>query len=421
MKPSEKLLQFLWQQCLFNFNELFTLQGEQLWIIHPGQRNFQQGPDFLHAKIKIGKVLWVGQIEIHLKASDWFRHQHQNDPHYQNVILHVVWENDLPLKKLPSIPVIVLKGRVSLRVLHQYESLQLNKDIIPCIPFIHSANPLVITHWKDRMMIEKIHEKTGLMKKQWKEALGDWETFIWWEIAAAFGRALNTSAFTAIAKSLPIASLRKFKDQCFDLEALLFGQAKLLYAHIQDEYYLQLQQRFLQLKQRLYLQPVDENLRFFRMRPAGFPTIRLAQLARLLHHTPAFFPFLMQASLHDIQQWLSVTAGDYWNSHYHFKTKSKEYPKKTGTQFVNNIIANTIIPLLCLYHQVHQTGQIENMLQWYDYLPPEMNHITRKLQAHDLTHLSCYDSQTLLYMKKNYCDQKKCLQCAIGLHLLGRE
>ena len=315
---TERLLQFIWQFSYYNKNELETISAETIQIIAPGQYNTNQGPDFLNAKIKIGKTLWAGNIELHLKTSDWNKHNHQHDKNYKNVILHVVWENDNNTAD-DSIPIIELKQRVSKILLQRYEELMNSRAFISCDKTIHSVRDIVWKNWKERLLAERLLRKSKVIETYLQQNNFHWEESFWWLLARNFGMKINADAFESMAESVSLKILAKHKSQIHQLEALLLGQAGLLEKKFIEDYPKLLQKEFKFLKEKYSLKSIHQPVHFLRMRPGNFPTIRLAQLAMLVYNSSHLFSKIKEAdSVSVVNKWFDITANDYWHYHYRF-------------------------------------------------------------------------------------------------------
>lgn len=416
---TERLLQYIWQFRHFNTGNLTTAEGEPLEIISPGKLNQHQGPDFSDAKIKIGNTTWAGTIELHLKTSDWKKHGHQKDSNYRNVILHVVWENDLP-DRVSSIPILELHNRVSKILLSRYAELFHTCRFIPCEKNIFSVPDLTWNAWKDRLAVERLLRKSGIVETYLHQNAFHWEETFWWLLARNFGIKVNATAFEQIARSIPLTLLAKHKNQLHQIEALLFGQAGLLQGHFNEAYPRMLQKEYLFLQKKYQLKKIHEPLHFLRMRPGNFPSIRLAQLAILITQSTHLFSKIKEAaSVAEIKNWLNVTANDYWHYHYRFDEPSSFRMKKTGEAMTGNIIINTICPVLFAWGTYHQDVHYKNKsLSWLQELAPEKNAITKGFQQLGIENKNACESQALIELKNEYCNKKRCLECAAGHAIL---
>jgi hypothetical protein len=414
---TERLLQFIWQFQYFNKSELETISGEEVYIISPGRFNHDQGPDFSDAKITIGGTTWAGRAELHIRTSDWQRHHHQDDANYNNVILHVVWEHDVYTN---SIPVVELKSRVAKILLQRYEELMYSTSFIACEKSIHTVPDITWKSWKERLLAERLLRKAQAVKVCLQQTNYHWEETFWRLLARNFGMKVNADAFEAVARSLPLNILSKQKNQVIQLEALLLGQAGLLERKWKEDYPRLLRREYQFQKRKHRIRPVPIPLHFLRMRPGNFPTVRLAQLAMLVHASAHLFSRIREAgSAKDIVQWFDVTANDYWHYHYRFDESSSFKKKKLGVDMINNIIINTIVPVLFAWGDYHnQQDYKDKAIRWLEEIAGEKNVITTGFAAISIESKAAYDSQSLLELKTQYCDLKRCLDCAVGNTLL---
>lgn len=435
---SEKLLQFIWQFQYFDKSELSTTSEDALQIIAAGQLNSDQGPDFSDAKIKIGKTTWAGTVEVHIKTSDWNKHNHQTDKNYKNVILHVVWEdsggrNSVPIKENPNsvrvtteqssvdhIPVLEIKGRVAKILLQRYEELMNSNSFIPCESSINTVKEITWKSWKDRLLVERLVRKSQIVESHLNQNNFHWEETFWWLLARNFGIKVNADAFEAIARSISINILAKHKTQIHQLEALLLGQAGLLDAKFVDDYPLMLQKEYKFYKNKYSIKPINLPVFFLRMRPGNFPTIRLAQLAMLVHNSAHLFSKIKDAdSLKDVKAWLDVTANDYWHYRYKFDEESAYRKKKLGDTMIDTIIINTVCPVLFTYGNYHDENKYkEKALKWLEQTSAEKNNITKGFQQLGIENKTAFDSQGLIELKNEYCNKKRCLECGVGNSIL---
>jgi hypothetical protein len=422
---TERLLQYIWQFQYYNKQALALDNGDPVQVIHPGRYNTNQGPDFLEAKIKIENTLWVGHVELHLKTSDWFKHAHHLDRNYDNVVLHVVWENDQPDGD-SLIPVFSLQSRVARLLLHQYEAWMNSRDVIPCGGQARQAARLVWISWLERLSAERLQRKANEVCAYLQQNNQHWEETFWWMLARSFGNKLNTEPFEAMAKSLPFTLLAKYKNQLLSLEALLLGQCGLLQQEFDawEEHPVQLQREYAHLQKKHRLTPVPQAVLYSKTLPANFPDLRLAQLAALIHQSTHLFAHIKDAAnVQDIKQLLAVTASAFWDGHYRLKEPSVHQPKKLGHQTINSIIINAVVPVLFAYGHSYDEEQYKNKaLNWLAGMPPEKNKITRefKQQGIDYNYNGAY-SQALIELRKCYCNDKRCLDCSVGNALLKKQ
>ncbi|MBK8494883.1 MAG: DUF2851 family protein [Chitinophagaceae bacterium] len=415
---TERLLQYIWQFRYFNFNDLRTEEGELLQVIHPGTLNTNQGPDFIDAKIKIADTTWAGSIELHTHASHWNDHKHSGDKNYKNVILHVVWKNDVQLH-LPF-STLVLEDKVPKLLLHKYDELMNSGSFIPCEKNIHGVNSLTWQSLKERMLVDRLENKTKNIFDLLQKNKNHWEEICWWQLAKNFGIKLNAAAFENVARSIPITVLAKNRGQIHQAEALLFGQAGLLDADLTGDYPKLLQREYLFLKKKYGLKKVEAGMIFLRMRPSNFPTVRLAQLAMLLHKSHQLFSKIKESpDVKTIRDLLQVTANDYWHYHYVFDVTSAFKKKKLGEQMIDNILINTVVPVLFAYGHYHNENVYKDKaLQWMEQIKAEKNAITTGFAALQVNNKTAFDSQALIQLKNEYCSKKRCLDCSIGNKLI---
>ena len=418
---TERLLQYLWQFQYYNKQALILENGDEFMVIHPGRYNTNQGPDFLEAKIKIEDTLWVGHVELHLKTSDWFKHAHQLDRNYDNVVLHVVWENDQP-EPDKRMPVFVMQSRVPHLLLQQYEDWMNSQSFIACEHQVQDAPRIVWIAWRERLLAERLQRKASAVFLSLLQNNQHWEESFWWLLARNFGTTVNAEPFEAAAKTLPVTLLAKHKNQVHALEALLLGQCGLLQGDFEDAYPIMLQKEYAHLKKKYNLQPVRQPVHFLRMRPGNFPTVRLAQLAMLVHQSNHLFAYIKEAvHVSDIKKMLAVTANDFWHYHYTFSEKSAYQPKVLGNQMINTLIINTVVPVLFAYGHLHNEEQYKNRaLHWLEQITAEKNSITTGFTEIGIANKNAYDSQALIELKSRYCDAKKCLDCPVGNALLKK-
>lgn len=414
---SERLLQFIWQFQYFNKSELETTFGEKVQVLFAGQLNSNQGPDFTDAKIIIGNTTWAGTVELHIKTSGWNKHNHQTDKNYRNVILHVVWENDQPDN---MIPVLELKGRVSKILLQRYEELMESNSFIPCENSIVTVKEITWKSWKDRLLVERLVRKSQTVESYLTQNNFHWEETFWWLLARNFGIKVNADAFEAMARSVSVNILAKHKSQIHQLEAILLGQSGLLEGEFENDYPIMLQKEYKFYKNKYSLNPISLPVFFLRMRPGNFPTVRLAQLAMLVHNSAHLFSKIKEAvSVKDVKAWLDVTANDYWHYHYKFDEESPYRKKKLGAAMIDNIIINTVCPVLFAYGNYHNEPKYKDKaLNWLEQTAAEKNNITKGFQQLGIENKTAFDSQSLIELKNEYCNKKRCLECRVGNAIL---
>lgn len=419
---NEKLLQFIWQFRYFSNSQLFTTDGRKLSVIHPGIHNKNQGPDFSEAKIKIDNTLWAGNIELHIQSSDWHRHKHNDDKNYSNIILHAVWQHDMDIKddNGESIVTIELQHYVPKLLIEKYEQLMHERDFVSCKKYLPVLTEIGWLAWKERLAAERLHHKAALVLEYFKQTENNWEETFWWMLAKAFGAKINSDIFLQVAQSLPLKILGRHKHQLHQLEALLFGQASLLNKYHTDDYASMLFKEYNFLTKKYSLQPVKQRPHFLRMRPANFPTVRLAQLAVLIKESSHLFSKIKSLdSPSEAEKLFHITANDYWHYHYMFDEETSYKPKSPGRAFIQGIIINTIIPVFFAYGSVNSDEFFKKKsIEWLALLPQENNSITNEWERAGILNSNAFDSQSLIELKNNYCNLKRCLDCAVGNKLL---
>ena len=416
---NELLLQYIWQHQLFNKQLLTTVQGHPLEILDKGVFNTNQGPDFLNGRIRIEDTTWAGHIELHIKGSDWNRHQHSIDRNYDNVILHVVWDNDIILPR--DIPTLLIEDKVSTIVLERYRGMMHRSLFIPCENIFSQAIPGLIDQMLKQMLEHRLNRKADHVLELLNSNDRHWEEALWWMMARSFGGNINGDAFESIARSIPYPVVARHRTQIHQLESLLLGQADLLTGNMEDQYAIMLQKEYKFLQRKYQINPSRIPVHFLRMRPQNFPTVRLAQLAMLMHSNAHLFAIVLQTeSLEEIKMLFDVTANDYWHYHYRLNESTPLNKKSTGKDFIHSIILNAIIPVLfCYGREQHDSRILEKAQSWMNQLPAERNAISNGFEKLGIAMDNAFKSQSVLELKHYYCDQKLCLECAIGKKLLA--
>lgn len=420
----EDFLHHLWQFKKFDIVNLKTTKGESIQILNSGQYLQLTGPDFFNAQLIIGNQKWAGNVEIHLKSSDWYIHHHEQDSNYDSVILHVVWEHDVPIfrKDNSEIPTLELKAYVALSDLHKYQSLISQKSWIYCENQIGSVDHFILKKWQERLFFERLEKKSQLIFELLKELNQDWEAVLFCLLAKNFGLNTNGEIFFKIAKSIPFSVVRKESFSLESLESLLLGKANLLSHDFQDSYAKEIKNSYYYLVQKYQLNiKVVGSVEFFKHRPDNFPTIRLVQLANLYFHRKNLFSILIQSSsINQLYQVFNVGVSMYWETHYNFDKESSKKIKKLSKSFIELIIINTIIPLRFAYALSQKKEITQELIDLVIAIPSEQNAIIEKFQSFGIESKNVYESQALLQLKNKYCDNKKCLNCDIGHFILKK-
>ena len=420
----EDFLHHVWQFKKFDIANLKTTKGESIQILNSGQYLQLAGPDFFNAQLIIGNQKWAGNVEIHLKSSDWYMHHHEQDSNYDSVILHVVWEHDVPIfrKDNSEIPTLELKAYVALSDLHKYQSLISQKSWIYCENQIGSVDHFILKKWQERLFFERLEKKSQLIFELLKELNQDWEAVLFCLLAKNFGLNTNGEIFFKIAKSIPFSVVRKESFSLESLESLLLGKANLLSHDFQDSYAKEIKNSYYYLVQKYQLNiKVVGSVEFFKHRPDNFPTIRLVQLANLYFHRKNLFSILIQSSsINQLYQVFNVGVSMYWETHYNFDKESSKKIKKLSKSFIEMIIINTIIPLRFAYALCQKKEITQELIDLVIAIPSEQNAILEKFQSFGIESKNVYESQALLQLKNKYCDNKKCLNCDIGHFILKK-
>lgn len=418
----EDFLHYLWKFKKFETVNLKTTQGEQITIIKTGDYLELAGPDFFNAQIVIENQKWAGNVEIHLKSSDWYVHGHEKDVAYENVILHVVWEHDTEIfgKNNREIPVLILKDYVPSEILSNYNSLVSPKSWIFCEKSIQKIDEFTFKNWQERLFFDRLERKSKFIYDLLEETNQDWEGVLFSLLAKNFGLNTNGNSFLQIAKSIPFSIIRKESFEVENLEALLLGASGLLDDDKEDIYFIDLKLRYYYLltKYQLEKRHIDA-VQFFKHRPDNFPTIRLSQLANLYHkHQNLFSKIIELRSVKSVYDLLSVSASLYWQNHYQFDKESITKPKSLSKSFLDLIIINTIIPIQFAYSNIRGESIAEELIAFMNEVTPEKNAIIDKFQSFGIASKNAFETQTLLELKNEYCNHKACLKCALGMELL---
>jgi len=419
---TEDLLHYIWRFQRYK-GDLFTTDGKELEIKSAGIYNTNAGPDFFGAKIRIGDTLWAGNVEVHLHSSDWFAHKHHLDKAYDNIILHVVYEHDKPVmdKNGNAVQTLELKKYIDRELEEAYHRFIKNKDWIPCVGSIAGVDEFIVSSWLENVSFERLQTKVEDIFRKLDLYKNNWEQVFYETIARNFGFNLYAEPFEMLAKSLPLSYIAKHKNNLFQVEALLFGQAGFLEGSFKDEYPNKLKTEYDYLAKKFDLHPVDKHLwKFLRNRPNNFPTVRIAQFAFLLHKSSALLSKILECnSIGQLQQLFDFSCSDYWKNHYTFDVLSPYATKKPGKSTINLLLINTIVPFVFAYgKQKDDTAGIEKSMDYLDALPAEKNFITGNFKKCGVNANNARQSQAMIQLYKYYCSNKLCLQCSIGDQIL---
>jgi len=420
---TEEFLHYIWKFRLFDQLELSTTDNKVVEIIKTGDHNFDAGPDFFNARVKIADTMWAGNIEVHINASDWKKHKHQTNKAYDNVILHVVNNADEELSRESgeNIPTIEIKDRINRKLIHNYLKFKSGHDWIPCEKQVAEVPSLIIQSTIDKLILERLERKSEFILDRLKLNHNNWEETFYQLLARNFGFKINSEPFELLAKSLPSIILSKHKSSLLQIEALLYGQAGMLERHFDDKYPRSLQNEYVFLKQKFRLSAMDEHLwKLLRLRPVNFPTVRIAQFANLIYNSSHLFSKILETEdCQELKKLLDISVSEYWETHYLFDKETPLRSKHMGEEGVNNIIINTIVPFLFVYGK--QKGDekfVDRALQFLEMVKGEENSIIKRFNKLKLPVSNAYSTQALLQLKNEYCSEKKCLNCNIGNYLI---
>lgn len=418
----EDFLHYLWKFKKFDTLNLRTTQNEQLVIFKSGEYLELSGPDFFNAQIKIGNQKWAGNVEIHVKSSDWYLHHHENDIAYENVILHVVWEHDAEIfrENNSEIPVLVLKQYVSDEIITNYKALISVKTWISCEKYLSEVNDFIFKNWQERLFFERLERKSRFVYQLLEETNQDWEAVLFSMLAKNFGLNTNGNSFLQMAKAVPFSVFRKESFDIENLEALFFGICGLLEADKEDVYFKDLKFRYFYLLHKYNLErPFVDPVEFFKHRPDNFPTIRLSQLASLYFNYQNLFSKVVELrAIQSVYNLFDVSVSSYWKDHYQFDKESSKKSKKLSKPFLDLLVINTIIPIQFAYSNIMGKDIDENLIDFMNDIPSEKNAVIDKFASFGIPSKNAFESQALLELKNQYCDNKACLKCIIGMELL---
>jgi len=423
---NEDFLHFIWKYRLYYTPGLTCTSGDALEIIHPGFHNLDAGPDFCDAKIRIGTILWSGNVEIHCRSSDWNRHQHQVDQAYDNVILHVVSHHDQKILRTDGTEISVLEigHLIPKDISKNYSELMHSLKWIPCEDKISHLDSVYIHSSLSGILIERLESKSEQIYRVLSEVRGSWDDAFYILLARNFGFKTNALPFEMLARSLPKSLIARYKSTTFQIESLIFGQAGFLEGKFKDEYPNLLKQEYNYLQKKHGLKPIDKYLwKYMRLRPGNFPTIRLAQFAALLSSSNHLFARIIEETEPDkvARMFKNLKLNDYWNRHYRFDKEGNYSLTAIGEEAINNILINTVAYFLFAYGlRTGSEWHRDRAIFMLEGLKSEQNSIIRRFSKIGIKSDSSALSQALIELKKSYCDQKKCLSCMIGIKFLRK-
>ncbi len=419
----EQLLHYLWKYRLYRPSGLTTTQGDTLEIIDPGLENTDAGPDFFNAKIRINGTVWAGSVEIHQKASDWLAHGHSADKAYENVILHVVETDDGTVFRQngEAIPQLVLP--IPEQVIDNMEWLLTRDSPVACLERLPAIDPVFRLQWMDALLAERLERKTDDILRWLDLYQKDWNEVFYILLCRNFGFGVNSDAFERLARSLPLKCILKQRPSASQVEALFLGQAGLLNDSNgnRHHYYRLLQQEYSFLRKKYGLEPLEPHIfRNLRLRPDATPHIKLVELAAIwIRHDTLFSSVLSARTPRELKDFFRVPASAFWDTHYNFLRPSPHKKKQLGENALNMLLINTVVPLMFAYGLYHQMDEHKaRALRLLASIPPEQNSIISLFSQVGMKPRNAGDTQALIQLKRNYCEQKKCLYCRLGFQLL---
>ena len=408
----EEFLYYLWENRLLS-KDLTTVDGSAVFVLSVGNRNYDSGPDFLDARIRIGGTLWVGHVEIHVNASDWFRHGHQNDDAYKNVILHVVYRAD---DERLAIPTVEVAGKFNGSIYDKYSSFLRSRLWIPCEKSIAEIQQFTWLSWLERVVVERLETEVKDVSLKLVENNCDWEETAYQRVMRYSGLKVNNEAFDMLAKLLPLRVLRKHIDNPLQIEAMFFGCAGFLEQEFNESYPVLLQREFKILKSKFGLRTMPQAYwKFLRLRPPNFPTVRLAQMASLVRSfDPLFSKLLTISDLESVRNLFNVEVNEYWDTHFIFGKPSVTMKKTLGSTAIDVLVINAVIPVLFCYGQHRDDDNLKNRsVELLNEMEPEDNLVIRKFRKMGVNVQNAQQSQALLHLYNCYCKKRKCLKCRV--------
>ncbi len=422
---TESFLHYIWQFQYFNKTDLRTVEGEPLQVFHPGMRNIHSGPDFSEARIKIGNLEWRGSVELHIQSSGWLAHEHQHDAAYEPVVLHVVWEYDKPVMRNDGsvLPALELKGRVDEKLWKRYRELFTSSENIPCASLLHTVSNVVFISMQERVVIERLEKKAAEFMSLLQQSGYDWDEAVYRLLGKNFGFKVNAEPFLQLTTAVPLKLLLKHADKPVQAEALLLGMAGLLdNAKSHDEYVAALKREFSLLEHKYRL--ADKKMhtaqwRFLRLRPANFPTLRIAQFTALIVSVRNLLSVIIETpDLKTLMARLSVQQSAFWLKHYHFGKPASRVPS-VGEGSIQLLIINTVIPVLAAYARTHdQQDLMDRAVRFLHELPAEKNTVIQKWKDAGREVRTAFDSQSLIELYNSYCVKRRCLDCHTGATII---
>ncbi len=422
----EDLLHFIWKYKKLQVGQLVTTTKEAVTILDVGSHNHLAGPDFFNAKINIGGQLWAGNVEIHVRSSDWFAHKHQHDAKYNTIILHVVWEHDIAVNRddHTEIPTLELKNYISNRVLENYRNLfdTTRFSFINCERDLSKIDKFTFQNWSERLFFERLEQKSDIVLNLLDKTRNDWEHVLFMILLKSFGLKINGEAFYSLGRALDFSIVRKMQQEVLQLESVFMGLSHLLENEaISDDYHSTLKKEYRHLKAKYELSDIGvRKPEFFKLRPSNFPTLRLSQLANLYATRPNLFSNVIETrELSELYSVFETRASTYWENHFTFGKLARKSSKKVTKKFIDLVILNALLPVKYCYARQRGKDVNEEILEIASKIIKEENSIITNFESLGITHGNARETQATLQLYKGYCSQNKCLQCAIGNSLLS--
>jgi hypothetical protein len=420
---TEDFLHYIWRSSLFY---PLSTNGfrHNIEVLSAGEPNRNSGPDFLDARIRIDEMVFAGNVEIHINASDWYRHGHHHNKAYDNVILQLVLNRDAEVRRTTGEIIPTAEIRFDNKLTGVYRQLMQDEQWISCQPYIKQVNAVIIDEWLTSLAIRRLEQKSLILRDALHQNQNSWEAAFYQQLAHNFGFRLNGEIFGLLARSLPYRLILKHRNSIFQIEAMLFGQAGMLTSNKGDCYFEALKREYHFLKRKYNLTPLEKHLwKFLRLRPANFPTIRIAQFSAFLHKTPYMFSTILETGdRKKLESLFKVSASEYWNTHYVFNKESGMNVKNLGRFAIRSIIINTVVPVLYFYGQQRLVNEYsERAKTLLMGLPGENNSVIRKWGALGIEAGNAFISQALLQQKNEFCNYRLCLNCKIGINVINRK
>ena len=416
---NENLLQYLWKYKIFSKLDFKDTDGNPIEILDFGTLNTNSGPDFSLAKIKTKNIVLAGNIEIHVKSSDWYFHNHDLQKDYQSVILHVVYFNDTDVSELKEagIPTLELKDYINEKILAKYQTLENQYQFIPCESIFDASKVPFL--FSEETLLKKLDEKSIEIEQLLAQSKNNYEAVLFQKLAYSFGLKVNAEIYQNIAENIDFKIIQKISQNQFQLESLLFGKGNLLEKETETNQKWKREFEFLKIKFKISEQTFP--VKFLRLMPPSFPTIRFSQLAMLYHLQPNLFSKILKAK--NIQELKSlfekVKTSDFWENHYTFeKTSEEKIEKKLSDDFIEILLINAVLPIIYTYFKNINPEKTDQVLDFYKNLSPEKNSIISSWKKLNVKFSSALETQAFLYHHKHLCSYKNCLNCNIGLKIL---